>query len=174
MNVSNVVLIILAILLLWGAINLDRTSSQRRVVEEQNSTLNDSIEFLRKLNRKSAREQSHGRRIDAYRETVTKAVNDNPENLNQIEMNFESGTGANNSAIGNLINSTEVINSNLKEIEKKSSETTMKNELEAKLAVENLTKLYQSIQGVQISSSEFNKQSAVLAQNIAEVKEHLA
>ena len=174
MNVSNVVLIVLAILLIWGAINLDRTSSQRRVVEEQNSTLNDSMEFLRKLKGKSAREQSHGRRIDAYRETVTKAVNDNPENLNRIEKNFEAGTDSNNSAIGNLINSTEIINSNLKEIEKKSTEATMKNEIDAKLAVENLTKLYQSIQGVQISSDDLNKQSAVLSQNIAEVKEYLA
>ena len=34
MNVGNVLLIVLAILLLWGAINLDRTS-QRRVVEDQ-------------------------------------------------------------------------------------------------------------------------------------------
>ena len=45
---SNVILIVLAILLLWGAINLDRTS-QRRVVEDQSAQLNDSIEILRKL-----------------------------------------------------------------------------------------------------------------------------
>ena len=37
MNVGNVLLIVLAILLLWGAINLDRTS-QRRVVEDQKLT----------------------------------------------------------------------------------------------------------------------------------------
>jgi hypothetical protein len=62
----------------------------------------------------------------------------------------------------------------LKEIEAVSQEINMKNELEAKIAIDNLTKLYQSIQNVQISSGEFSKQSAVLAQNIAEVKEHLA
>ena len=45
MNMSNVILIVLAILLLWGAINLDRTS-QRRVVEDQSAQLNDSIEIL--------------------------------------------------------------------------------------------------------------------------------
>jgi cell fate (sporulation/competence/biofilm development) regulator YlbF (YheA/YmcA/DUF963 family) len=50
----------------------------------------------------------------------------------------------------------------------------MKNDLEAKAAIDNLTKLYQTIQNVQMSSGEFTKQSAVLAQNIAEVKDHLA
>ena len=52
MNTSNIILILLAILLLWGAINLDRTS-QRRVVEDQSAQLNDSIEILRKLKGKS-------------------------------------------------------------------------------------------------------------------------
>ena len=47
MNMGNLILIVLAILLLWGAINLDRTS-QRRVVEDQSAQLNDSIEILRK------------------------------------------------------------------------------------------------------------------------------
>ncbi len=173
MNMSNLLLIVLAILLLWGAINLDR-SSQIRVVDEQNSQLNDSIEFLRKLKGKSAGEESDSRRIDAYRETVNKAANQNPEFLNQIENDFKQGSDSNDSAIGNIISSTGNINSTLKEIEAVSQEINMKNELEAKIAIDNLTKLYQSIQNVQISSGEFSKQSAVLAQNIAEVKEHLA
>ena len=173
MNMSNVLLIVLAILLLWGAINLDR-SSQFRVVEDTNSQLNDSIEFLRKLKGKSAREESDSRRIDAYRETVNKAANENPESLNRIEKDFNQGTEANSSAIKNLIFSTESINSTLKEIEALSNEIDMKNDLEAKAAIDNLTKLYQTIQNVQMSSGEFTKQSAVLAQNIAEVKDHLA
>ena len=173
MNMSNVLIIVLAILLLWGAINLDR-SSQVRVVEDTNSQLNDSIEFLRKLKGKSAREESDSRRIDAYRETVNKAANENPESLNRIEKDFNQGTDANNSAINNLIFSTENINSTLEEIEALSKEIDMKNDVEAKAAIDNLTKLFQTIQNVQMSSGEFTKQSAVLAQNIAEVKDHLA
>ena len=63
MNLSNVILIIAAILLLWGAINLDRTS-QRRVIEDQSSQLNDSMEILNRLKGKSPEEKSKSRRVD--------------------------------------------------------------------------------------------------------------
>ena len=173
MNMISVLLIALAVLLLWGAINLDRTT-QDRVVNEQNAQLNDSIEFLRKLKSKSPSEESHGRRIDAYRETVSKAVSQNPESLSRIEKDFEEGTNSNLSDLESLLKSTMNINSNLKQIENQSTEMKFMSDQESKITVSNLTQLYSSIQDIQSSSSDFTKQSAVLAQDIAEVKEYLA
>lgn len=173
MNMISVLFIALAVLLLWGAINLDRTT-QERVVNEQNGQLNDSIEFLRKLKSKSPSEESHGRRIDAYRETVSKAVSQNPESLTRIEKDFEEGTNSNLSDLESLLESTKNINSNLKQIETQSTEMKFMSDQESKITVSNLTQLYSSIQDIQSSSSDFTKQSAVLAQDIAEVKEYLA
>ena len=48
MNMSNIILIMLAILLLWGAINLDRTS-QRRVVEDKVLNLMTLLRFFESL-----------------------------------------------------------------------------------------------------------------------------
>ncbi len=173
MNMSNVLLIVMAIILLWAAINLDR-SSQTRIVDDQNSQLNDSIEFLRKLKNKSAQEESHGRRIEAYRETVQNAVGENPLKLEQIEDDFGSGTQANNSGIKELLNATNKIKSDLEIIQSKSSEMKNKGELDSRASIENLTNLYVSIQDIESTTSEFTNKSALLARDIAEVKEYLA
>ena len=173
MNMSNVLLIVIAILLLWGAINLDRTS-QRRIVEDQSSQLNDSIEFLRKLNGKSPKEESNGRRIDAYRETVNRAVKDNPEHLRKIEQDFDAGSSSNSNDIEKLIDSTNDITTKLDAFETKATEAKAKKDVDSRIVGENLTKLVQSINAVEASSQEFSQNSAVLSQNIAEVNQYLA
>jgi hypothetical protein len=175
MNMSNVILILLAIAFLWGAINLDRASQIRSLDEKNmNTQLSDSIEFLRKLNGKSPREESHGRRIEAYRETVKKTANENPISLNNIEKDFSEGTKATKSALNQILNSTNKVKVNLNDLEFQSAEMKKKAVTDSKTTVENLSQLVSSIQNIQSSSSEFTTQSAVLAQNIAEVKEHLA
>ena len=173
MNMSNVILIVLAILLLWGAINLDRTS-QRRVVEDQSAQLNDSIEILRKLKSKSPSESSNNRRIAAYSETVNRAVKENPEYLGKIEKDFDAGASSNSVDIEKLINSTSEIAENLDSIQTKAQETKVKQELDSKFVVENLTRLVHSINAVEASSQEFSRNSAVLSQNIAEVNQYLS
>ena len=173
MNMSNIILIGLAILLLWGAINLDRTS-QRRVVEDQSAQLNDSIEILRKIKGKSPGEASNNRRIAAYSETVKRAVKENPEYLGKIEKDFDAGASSNSVDIENLINSTSEIAVNLDSIQTKAQETKIKQELDSKFVVENLTRLVHSINSVEASSQEFSRNSAVLSQNIAEVNQYLA
>ena len=173
MNMSNVILIVLAILLLWGAINLDRTS-QRRVVEDQSAQLNDSIEILRKLKSKSPSESSNNRRIAAYSETVNRAVKENPEYLGKIEKDFDAGASSNSVDIEKLINSTRDIAENLDSIQTKAQETKVKQELDSKFVVENLTRLVHSINAVEASSQEFSRNSAVLSQNIAEVNQYLS
>ena len=173
MNMSNIILIGLAILLLWGAINLDRTS-QRRVVEDQSAQLNDSIEILRKIKGKSPGEASNNRRIAAYSETVNRAVKENPEYLGKIEKDFDAGASSNSVDIENLINSTSEIAVNLDSIQTKAQETKIKQELDSKFVVENLTRLVHSINSVEASSQEFSRNSAVLSQNIAEVNQYLA
>ena len=114
MNLSNVILIIAAIILLWGAINLDRTS-QRRVIEDQSSQLNDSMEILNRLKGKSPEEKSKSRRVDEYSKIVNKAVEENPEHIEQIEANFVAGTSSNNANLESLLNSTNQISANLEE-----------------------------------------------------------
>ena len=173
MNMSNVILIVLAILLLWGAINLDRTS-QRRVVEDQSALLNDSIEILRKLKCKSPSEASNNRRIAAYSETVNRAAKENPEFLGKIEKDFDAGASSNSVDIEKLINSTSEIAENLDSIQTKTQEARVKQELDSKFVVENLTRLVHSINAVEASSQEFSRNSAVLSQNIAEVNQYLS
>ena len=173
MNMSNVILIVLAILLLWGAINLDRTS-QRRVVEDQSAQLNDSIEILRKLKSKSPSESSNNRRIAAYSETVNRAAKENPEFLGKIEKDFDAGASSNSVDIEKLINSTSEIAVNLDSIQTKAQEAKVKQELDSKFVVENLTRLVHSINAVEASSQEFSRNSAVLSQNIAEVNQYLS
>ena len=173
MNMSNVILIVLAILLLWGAINLDRTS-QRRVVEDQSAQLNDSIEILRKIKGKSPSEASNNRRIAAYSETVNRAAKENPEYLGKIEKDFDAGASSNSVDIEKLINSTSEIAENLDSIQTKAQETKVKQELDSKFVVENLTRLVHSINAVEASSQEFSRNSAVLSQNIAEVNQYLS
>ena len=173
MNMSNVFLIVLAILLLWGAINLDRTS-QRRVVEDQSAQLNDSIEILRKLKGKSPSEASNNRRIAAYSETVNRAAKENPEYLGKIEKDFDAGASSNSVDIEKLINSTSEIAVNLDSIQTKAQEARVKQELDSKFVVENLTRLVHSINAVEASSQEFSRNSAVLSQNIAEVNQYLS
>ena len=173
MNMSNVILIVLAILLLWGAINLDRTS-QRRVVEDQSAQLNDTIEILRKIKGKSPSEASNNRRIAAYSETVNRAAKENPEFLGKIEKDFDAGASSNSVDIEKLINSTSEIAVNLDSIQTKAQEAKVKQELDSKFVVENLTRLVHSINAVEASSQEFSRNSAVLSQNIAEVNNYLA
>lgn len=173
MNMSNVVLIVLAILLLWGAINLDRTS-QRRVVEDQSAQLNDTIEILRKIKGKSPSEASNNRRIEAYSETVNRAAKENPEYLGKIEKDFDAGASSNSVDIEKLINSTSEIAVNLDSIQTKAQEAKVKQELDSKFVVENLTRLVHSINAVEASSQEFSRNSAVLSQNIAEVNQYLS
>ena len=173
MNMSNVILIVLAILLLWGAINLDRTS-QRRVVEDQSAQLNDTIEILRKIKGKSPSEASNNRRIAAYSETVNRAAKENPEYLGKIEKDFDAGASSNSVDIEKLINSTSEIAVNLDSIQTKAQEAKVKQELDSKFGVENLTRLVHSINAVEASSQEFSRNSAVLSQNIAEVKQYLS
>lgn len=173
MNMSNVILIVLAILLLWGAINLDRTS-QRRVVEDQSAQLNDSIEILRKIKGKSPSEASNNRRIAAYSETVNRAAKENPEYLGKIEKDFDAGASSNSVDIEKLINSTNEIAVNLDSIQTKAQEAKVKQELDSKFVVENLTRLVHSINAVEASSQEFSRNSAVLSQNIAEVNQYLS
>ncbi|MAK26185.1 MAG: hypothetical protein CMA02_02815 [Euryarchaeota archaeon] len=173
MNVGNILLIGLAILLLWGAINLDRTS-QRRVVEDQSSQLNDTMEFLRKVKGREPKDESNSRRINAYTETVNRAIKENPEYLRQIEKDFEDGTSSNSNQIEKIIESTDKITSNLDEIQSKTAEVKAKQAVDSQHVVENLTKLVQSINAVEIASQEFSQNSAVLSQNIAEVNHYLS
>ena len=119
-------------------------------------------------------EASNNRRIAAYSETVNRAAKENPEYLGKIEKDFDAGASSNSVDIEKLINSTSEIAVNLDSIQTKAQEAKVKQELDSKFVVENLTRLVHSINAVEASSQEFSRNSAVLSQNIAEVNQYLS
>ena len=98
------------------------------------------MEFLRKVKGREPRDASNSRRIDAYRETVNRAIKENPEYLRQIEKDFEEGTSSNSNQIEKIIESTDKITSNLDDIQSKTAEVKAKQALDSQQVVENLTK----------------------------------
>lgn len=172
MNISNLLLIILAVSVLWMAINLDR-SSQQRITSDQNSQLNDSMEFLRGIKNKSANERSKDRRINAYRKTVERTLVENPENLKKIEENFNQSTDSNSKLIENVQVEAEMVANKLTQLKSKNTDAMLKSREDNQKITENLKNLAESISSVNNSTSKFEENSAILVRNIAEVKEYL-
>jgi len=172
MNISNLLLIILAVSVLWMAINLDR-SSQQRITSDQNSQLNDSMEFLRGIKNKSANERSKDRRINAYRKTVERTLVENPENLKKIEENFNQSTDSNSKLIENVQLEAEMVANKLSQLKSKNTDAILKSREDNQKITENLKNLAESISSVNNSTSKFEENSAILVRNIAEVKEYL-
>ena len=57
MEMINAVFLMVALVLVWGAINLERPATHR-VEVNQTDQLNESIKFLQRLKSTSAKEQS--------------------------------------------------------------------------------------------------------------------
>ncbi|MDP6870462.1 MAG: hypothetical protein QGI21_06805 [Candidatus Poseidoniaceae archaeon] len=169
MQIINAVLLFLALILIWGTLNLDR-SANRIVETDQSTQLNDSIEFLRKLKRKSAREESLGRRMEAYRKTVEQALKENPDYLKDIEENFGKGTQACESLLDNLMSSTVKINSDLTHVNEAVQKVRESDNADSITTVSHLRELFQAISEIESASSDVEGYSANLNQQISEVK----
>ena len=88
MEIVNAVLLMCALILVWGAINLERPGAQR-VELNQSDQLNDSINFLKKLKKPSAKEQSQDRRAQAFKSHVDSVSEEIPSTMDSIEESFE-------------------------------------------------------------------------------------
>jgi hypothetical protein len=84
MEIVNAILIFLALVLMWGALNLERSPSAR-VEVDQNSQLNDSMTFLQKLRTKTPNEIVQSKRVRAYQANLLKMADENPDLLDGAE-----------------------------------------------------------------------------------------
>lgn len=106
MEIVNAVLIFMALVLMWGALNLDR-SPVARVETDQSSQLNDSMTFLQKLRSKSPREEIQSRRIRAFQANLAQITDENPELLKGTDAMLTEREMGNNNNLVSLIQSTE-------------------------------------------------------------------
>ena len=88
MEIINAVLLMTALILVWGAVNLDRPATHR-VELNQSDQLNESIKFLQRLKTPSAKEQSFNRRLQAYKSTVDSVVTEIPSTVEAIQTSYE-------------------------------------------------------------------------------------
>ena len=169
MQLINAALLFLALLLIWGTLNIDR-STTFRAETDQNTQLNDSMEFLRKLKRKSASEESMGRRMNAYRKTIDRALQENPVCLKGIEDDFDAGTQACESQLNNLIASSNVVSSNLIRMNDEIQKKVNSESADSSATVAHLGDLLRVINEIESSSDEVKSLSSNLNQQIIEVK----
>ena len=88
MEIINAVLLMAALILVWGAVNLDRPATHR-VELNQTDQLNESIKFLQRFKSPSAKEQSYDRRLRAYKQTVDSVVTEIPSTMDEITTSHE-------------------------------------------------------------------------------------
>lgn len=108
MEIVNAVLIFVALALMWGALNLDR-SPMARVEVDQSSQLNDSMTFLQKLRSKSPKEEIQTRRIRAFQANLAQITDENPELLVGTESMIADREEENGIQLNSLISSAEAM-----------------------------------------------------------------
>ena len=108
MEIVNAILIFLALVLMWGALNLER-SPVARVEVDQSSQLNDSMNFLQKLRTKSPKEEIQARRIRAFQANLAQITDENPELLGSTESILNEKEQINSAHLTSLINKIEAL-----------------------------------------------------------------
>jgi len=108
MEIVNAVLIFMALVLMWGALNLDR-SPMARVEVDQSSQLNDSMTFLQKLRSKSPKEEIQTRRIRAFQANLAQITDENPELLLDTESMMADREEENGIQLNSLISNAEAM-----------------------------------------------------------------
>lgn len=101
MEIVNAVLLILALTFVWGAVNLERPSASR-VEINQTDQFNESVKFLQRLKKPSAKEDSYDRRINAYKSTMDSIISEIPDTVQQMEESYEHNNKNATQKIGQL------------------------------------------------------------------------
>jgi len=169
MQIINATLLFLAILLLWSTLNLER-SSKLVAPTDQSSQLNDSMEFLRKLKNKSAKEESQTKRINAYQSTVEESLQDNPLSIDRVESKFEEGSIRNDSLLKGLTDASGILTDKLNHVRNSIIEDKSHEENELNQTASLLTEMMVVIGQLETTSSELEHQSRELNNQISEVK----
>jgi uncharacterized phage infection (PIP) family protein YhgE len=169
MQLINAGLIFLAILLMWSTLNLERPSSIN-TTNEQSTQLNDSMEFLRKLKGKSAKEESQTKRIEAYRQTVELSLQDNPDSINEIDVKFDKGSQDCDNLLNQIISSSQTIDNDIFEINQSVEKIRTKESNDSSETITHLRDILDVINQLESSSSEVESYSRGLSKRISEVK----
>ena len=169
MQIINAVLLFLALVFIWGAMNLDR-APVTRIQIDGSTQLNDSIEFLRKLRGKSPNEESQSRRINAYRTAVNDSMNENPTALSEIEANFEEGLKANSKAINKINKESSELFQNMEQIVTQSQNSKLEMQEQITNTSSNLSEMVGLIMDIKEHASRNNTQSDDLKGMVSEVK----
>ena len=101
MEIVNAVLLILALTFVWGAVNLERPSASR-VEINQTDQFNESVKFLQRLKKPSAKEDSYDRRINAYKSTMDSIISEIPDTVQQMEDSYDHNNKNATQKIGQL------------------------------------------------------------------------
>ena len=88
MEIINGILLLLALALIWGAVNLERPATSK-VDINQSDQMNESMNFLKRLKRPSAKEDSQSKRLNAWKSTMAKIIPEIPETMAKIEDSHE-------------------------------------------------------------------------------------
>ena len=169
MEIVNAVLIFMALVLMWGALNLDR-SPMARVEVDTNSQLNDSMTFLQKLRSKSPKEEIQTRRIRAFQANLAQITDENPELLAGTESMLTSREEGNSIQLNSLISNTEAMGvARLEEI--KVEDERYGQQRQAITAIENdLLELVGAISQVQQESAASSQTIEELSSSIEKVR----
>lgn len=101
MEIVNGILLILALSFVWAAVNLERPAASR-VEINQSDQLNESMNFLKRLKKPSAKEESYSRRLSAYKSTMDNIISEIPETMQQIEDSYERNCHGSNRKVRQL------------------------------------------------------------------------
>tara|TARA_B100000965_G_scaffold397280_2_gene413575 strand:+ start:878 stop:1402 length:525 start_codon:yes stop_codon:yes gene_type:complete len=126
MEIINGILLILALAFVWGAMNLERPAVSK-VEINQSDQMNESMNFLKRLKKPSAREESQSRRLNAYKSTMDNIISEIPDTMQKIEESYEGICQGNNrklrqldQLVKSMSNTVEDTNTNLQHDTQKS------------------------------------------------------
>ena len=101
MEIINGILLILARAFVWGAVNLERPAVSK-VEINQSDQMNESMNFLKRLKKPSAREESQSRRLNAYKSTMDNIISEIPDTMQKIEESYKGICQGNNRKLRQL------------------------------------------------------------------------
>lgn len=169
MEIVNAILIFLALMLMWGALNLERAPAAR-VEVDQSSQLNDSMTFLQKLRTKSPNEVVQSKRVKAYQANLLKMADENPGLLDGAEELLVEREEESKKMILNMINDARRVREVKAEEQSATAELIANQRADANLIETNLIQLIEMIALVNQESSATSETIAQISEDVGKVK----
>lgn len=169
MEIVNAILIFLALVLMWGALNLERAPAAR-VEIDQSSQLNDSMTFLQKLRTKSPNEVVQSKRVKAYQANLLKMADENPGLLDGAQELLEEREEESKKMILNMIDDARRVREVKTEEQTATAELIANQRADANLIETNLIQLIEMIALVHQESSATSETIAQISEDVGKVK----